>query len=219
MKMTKILTEGKLIPTDDGRVRIVTPMLRFSYPFQTKPRDYQGDGKFRWTTTGIFNVSGEGLYPVNLNAVLVPAIASVAKNAGIPLAKIKDKVVRKGDGAEKMDDDGEYKAGFGPGTVYCTFSKYPNEDQSNIPPIRDGKKNILKPSDVVPGHYGRIVVNVYANDYKTVSLGLEEVQVLAIGDRLGGGGGGASDAFDEVPDADDFTKAETDFSANDLFGE
>ena len=70
-------------------------------------------------------------------------------------------------------------------------------------------------SDVYAGVWALVTVRPFASDYgtKRVSLGLQNVMILAADERLGGGGARAEDDFEPIDGLDDIdgALAEADF--------
>ena len=105
--------------------------------------------------------------------------------------------------------EGAGQAGYTPGAtlVRCTSSQRPGV---KVPDMGDATE-----SDVYAGVWALVTVRPFASDYgtKRVSLGLQNVMILAADERLGGGGARAEDDFEPIDGLDDIdgALAEADF--------
>lgn len=104
--------------------------------------------------------------------------------------------LRDGD-TERADEAPEYEEMF-----------FLNAKSDNKPGIIDQYKNeILDPDEVYSGCWGRASINFYAfnsNGNKGIGVGLNNIQKLSEGERLGGARASAEDDFaDDFEDEDD----------------
>lgn len=201
MKLDKELKEGVRIPRDDGRAVIVTPLCRFDFPNLVKPRapkDRPND--LQYGVVLIWNwANADQPALVDLKAVVAPAISEVAKAHGLTAKGW----LRSGDEPKKQLDDGSYAEGYGPGMMFVSCNRKLTTKAGNelpAPVVRDGRKAIIDPGLVKAGYYGRVVASIYHVPHGggKVCMGLEEVQLLAKGELLGGGGGTGFDYSDAL---------------------
>ncbi len=80
-------------------------------------------------------------------------------------------------------EEKEYYAGFSPGVIFCTMSAYTRRPgivaANGVTPV--------DPADFYPGCYARASVNPFANvQWKSISIGMNNLQKLAEGERLDG---------------------------------
>lgn len=104
--------------------------------------------------------------------------------------------MRDGDSERDTDISPEYKGHY-----------FFNASTKMKPKVVDrGLNEILERNEIYSGIYGRVSVNLYAYNVdggKGIAAGLNNIQKLADGEPLGGGGSKPSDDF-EVIDDDDF---------------
>lgn len=158
-------------------------------------------GKARLSYVQVFNVNDDGKYSL---AVLIPKTdtATVAKiNAAIEKLKQDPKAqqtwggkflanyktpLRDGDTERDTDASPEYKGHW---FLNASTKSKPQVVDQNVEPI-------LSQDELYSGCYGRVSINFYAFNQdggKGIAAGLNNVQKMADGDRLGG----RSDAADD----------------------
>lgn len=97
------------------------------------------------------------------------------------------------DGDEDRPDDPAYAGAY---FFNCSSKNKPNVVDENI-------EEIINPSEVYSGCYGRVNVNFYAYDVsgnRGIGVGLNSVQKLADGEPLGGAAPSAREAFGDDDD-------------------
>lgn len=168
-------------------------------------------GKVRLSYINIWEPNDDGKYSV---CVLIPktdkatvakieaALEEVKKSpksaqawGGKFLASFKTPL-RDGDTERDLEKSPEYKGHW-----------FLNAASKNKPDAVDAQLNpILEKKELYSGVYGRVSINFYAynfNGNRGIGAGLNNLQKLADGEPLGGGGSRATDDF-EVVDDDDF---------------
>jgi hypothetical protein len=229
-----VFATGKLLGDGESLYKyVMTPICRFNFVRLQEAKGTDKNPRKTWGITPIFQVA-PGPARVQIEPVLVKAILEMAKENENPLRQppkagadraafnqwVKDfgspalaycfwrKWVRPGDESEKENEDGTFRPGFGPGTVFFSATQYANEEGSNPPTIRGGSGATIKPSLVKPGYYGRLGLDLYWNaEYSRVCFGLKEVQLLAKGEEIGGirGFDFSAEFGKAVEGADDFS--------------
>lgn len=151
-------------------------------------------GKARLSYVQVFNLNDDGKYSL---AVLIPKTdtATVAKiNAAIEKLKLDPKAqqvwggkflanykspLRDGDTERDTDEFPEYKGHW-----------FFNASTKNKPQVVDQNvEPILSQDELYSGCYGRVSINLYAFNQdggKGIAAGLNNVQKMADGERLGG---------------------------------
>lgn len=187
--LSQPLREGIRIPTEDGRVKVVTPVFRISFPHLDKP--YAGkDGNWvpKYSVQMLFNAKNDGLPArIDMTKNLLPAILEVAKAAGLQYQidnlgkddyRGRDVPFQKGENF--TDKNGDRAAGYEDGVRFF------NAKNKNKIPLYDSKRNPLAAEWFKAGYYARAVVGIYASNGQ-VCYGCEEIQLIARGEPLGGG--------------------------------
>ena len=189
------LKEGIRIPQDDGRIKLVSPVFRVSYP-HLKEKYAGPDGKWKpsYQVQMIFNAKNPEIPAlVDLTKVLIPAMREALKNAGGTFNAQDsnaldsfNRVVRLGVGEDKKDEDGGELPGYEKGTRYIVA-----KNQEKIA-LYDSKRKPLDPDWFKAGYYARggISLATYQESGSgliKVSYYAEELQLLARGELLGGG--------------------------------
>lgn len=185
--------------TNKPETLVVTGLVRFSYAhlFEAVAIDEGSDEKYSLSV--IIPKSDTKTLTAIKNAVEKAKEQGKSKKWGgkIP-AKLKTPLR---DGDEERPEDEAYKDSY---FFNCSSSKQPGVVNAKCQPILDA-------DEVYSGCYGRVSVNFYpfdSNGSKGVAAGLNNVQKLKDGERLGGATT-AEDDFgddfgDEFVDDDDF---------------
>lgn len=184
---------------------VQTPEFRLCFPNLFKPTSFEGSTRETYNCVMVFPKDADLSKLKELaKAAFQKAFPNGAKGARSPFR----------DGNEKVEDWGEAFRD----TTFIRVS-------SNLkPPVADRKKHLIADEEqVYSGCYARAVVHAFAYDVKGnrgISFGLDAVQILRDGERLGGGGLAAVNTFDDLDDDDwdDDTPATTsNESADDMF--
>lgn len=213
--LSEVLRKGKRIENESGRVLVLTPVCRASWPVLDKPRGSKmfPDAKPKFSMNLIFNAGDKTKDAlVDLSAVVVPAVAEAAKRNGL----IAKGWIKKGDDKRYQNDGGEWRDGYGPGIAIISAAKYPDAQGGGAPPIIDASKNALAPGLVKPGYYCRCLLSIYPS-HARVCFGLERVQLLARGEIFGGGLPDYTAAVDTIEGGDDFSNEKP--SDSDMWGD
>jgi hypothetical protein len=165
-----------------GTTKLVTGKVRFSYAHVFDPvKDDQGRDK--WSVSLIISKSDKDTI-AKINAAI-----DAAKEEGKSKFGGKIPAVLKGglrDGDLEKPDDAPYKNSF-----------FVNANTWNRPGVVDQDVNpIISPDEFYSGCYGRASISFYAYDSKGskgIACGLNNLQKLEDGDRLGGGPSAADD--------------------------
>lgn len=184
---------------------VQTPEFRLCFPNLFKPTSFEGSTRETYNCVMVFPKDADLSKLKELaKAAFQKAFPNGAKGARSPFR----------DGNEKVDEWGEV---FGDATFIRVSSNLK-------PPVADRKKHLIVDEEqVYSGCYARAVVHAFAYDVKGnkgISFGLDAVQILRDGERLGGGGLAAVNMFDDLDDDDrgDDTPATTsNDSADDMF--
>jgi hypothetical protein len=167
--------------------KVLTPKFRVSFPAIFTPKSYQGNDP-KYGLQMIFD-NDEDLDELN---ELIEETARAKFGAKVKLSKLK---LPLRDGNDKENDEGETPSIYVDTTFANTSSKY-------APSLVDEDlQEIISEEDFYAGCYARAVVNCYAYDVsgnKGVALGLQAIQKVADGERLGGGKVNAADVFSKV---------------------
>lgn len=206
MNLPKVLAEGVRIPREDGRIVLITPLGRGDFVRLDKPVGTKdAPDRKAWRIRMLWNW-GNADQPalVNLKAIVAPAIKEIAD-----LNRVDPQgVIRKGTERKQQKEDGTWRDGYGPGIGFVSINRQASNDDVTPPVVRDSRKAVVDPRTFKAGFYGRCVTSLYYVPYGggKICWGLEEVQLIARGPLLAGGGGGIdySDALGEVQ-GDDFS--------------
>lgn len=180
--------------SDKGkREKLMTPRFRASFPHLFEARAVNEGGEKKFSICMLFPKDDPGLEEIK---------AACERVGRDKFGKAYDSLMKTGklrmpfrDGTEKE----EYE-GYGEGVEFA------NATALRQPGVVDQKlQRILDPGQIYAGSYCRATVTPFAYDVKGnkgVSLGLNNVQLLADGDRLDGGASPESE-FDAVEDEPD----------------
>ena len=167
---------------------ITTGKVRLSYVKVFTPSAAPGSDKLKYSVSVLIDKSDKA----TLNAI----------NAAVEEAKEQGKSKKWGgkiptklhlplrDGDEDKPDDEAYKGKY---FFNASSERKPGVVDSAVQPILD-------PEAVYSGCYGRVNVNFYpydSNGNRGIAAGLNHVQKLADGERLGGGAISVEAAFDD----------------------
>lgn len=201
------MTEAK--PSGDAR-KAITPVARLCFPSLFEPRSFEGSEP-KYSCVLVFPPAS-AMSPQDqaaMQGLKSAAKAAVAEKWGDKPPKGVKSPFRAC--SEKEDVDG-----FNDGEVFITISSKdrPNVVDSNVQPI-------LSAEDIYAGAKVRASVRAYAfdrNGNKGVSFGLDNIQKVGEGRRVGGGRRKAEDDFTPMsvendPDADVSNKTEADASS------
>ena len=184
---------------------VQTPEFRLCFPNLFKPTSFEGSARETYNCVMVF--------PKGSDLSKLKEIAKAAFNKTFPNgAKGARSPFR--DGNEKVDDWGEVFRD----TVFIRAS-------SNIKPgVADRRKRLITDEEqVYSGCYARAIVHAFAYDVKGnrgVSFGLDAIQIVREGERLGGGAA-AVNMFEDLGDDDDWggekPAAESSDASDDMF--
>ncbi len=183
-------------PKNDNPTRVVTGLVRFSYPHVYEPQAAKGSTEKKYSVSLVIPKSDKAQYDRLL----------AAQNAAIEQGKTDTKLgwggkkpaklllaIQDGD-VEKSEDE-----------VYAD-SWYISAKSKTKPTIVDKDLNpIMEQDEFYAGCYGRASINFYpydVNGSKGIAVGLNNIQKLKDGEALGGGSR-AEDDFAEPLDIDD----------------
>ena len=173
----------------------VTGKVRLSYVKVFQPSAAPGTDKLKYSVSVIVDKSDkETLRKINAAIEEAKEQGKASKWGGKIPANLK-LPLRDGD-TDKPDDEA-YKGKY---FFNASSERKPGVVDINVNPILD-------PEEVYSGCYGRVHVNFYpfnSNGNRGIAVGLNHVQKVADGERLGGGAisveAAFSDAFEEEED-------------------
>jgi len=177
---------------------VQTGLVRFSYANVFVPKAIQ-DSEPKYSVSLIIPKSDKRTIAAIKNAIQEAynegenKLKGNAKTAP-SLAKVNTTFY---DGDEERPDDEVYAGAY-----------YLNTTSKTKPIVTDAEKRpITDPEDFYSGCYGRARINFYAYNAgvnKGIAAGLQAVQKIRPGERLGGNRVTAEDAFDDWQDDEDF---------------
>lgn len=186
MNLEGVLKTGAIHNDGGKRMDIIFPVCRISFPKIVKPEQYKGQGEPRFTVTQIFN-TGNPLSPafVDLNTVVAPAMASVARANGMNIAGSGVNPFEKG---IKYNKEGTPYDGYEEWTHWISAAKYPKNENSVVQCYSATATTAIDPKEVYGGCYGRLMVQIYKpKKWDTLGIGIGWVQFVAHGDAFGDG--------------------------------
>ena len=144
-----------------------------------------------------------------MNAVLVEQWPNADERPRIPMVGHDKSPIKDGD--KSCNGQGIPYKEKNPevvGHYFLTASKYPNESNPDaaLHIVDRNKADILNAGEIYSGCYCKVNLNAYARtrtDNKGISLGLNGVQKIKDGERIGGGGGPSVDDMFEASGAAD----------------
>lgn len=171
-------------------------MARFSYANVFVPKAMNANSPEKYSVSIIIPKSDkETLAKIKkaIEAAKIAGKAKVAKNGKIP-TNLKTPLR---DGDEDRPDDEAYADAY-----------FINANSNKQPGIVDeNRQAIISADEFYSGCYGRCTVNFYAyssNGSKGIAAGLQNLQKLADGERLGGGASAEEDFADDFGEDEDF---------------
>ena len=180
--------------------KVVTGKVRFSYVNIFRSRAFVEGGNAKYSITLLIPKSDRATVKKILDAIEATVQEGISSKWGGKKPKNLKLPLRDGD-EERADEAPEYAGMY-----------FVNASSNTKPGIIDRSLNeILDPEEVYSGCWGRASVNFYAfdsNGNRGVGVGLNNIQKLSDGDRLGATRASAEadfdDGFVEVDDEDDF---------------
>lgn len=185
--------------------KVRTKKFRLSFPNLFKARDFQGDGKFKFGITMLFDKKTEKEDLKELRAMAAAAWKELLTKSGKKLKMTKNPF-HDGD-VEKSELDGY------PGNIFITASS-----RNQVVPVkRDPATNALIPcteQEIYPGCFCKAVLHCYAfNKGSNIGVAFGLDGVLKVGDGPSLTGRMSPEQAFEVIEDDDFIKeiADDDF--------
>jgi hypothetical protein len=174
-----------------SETRVKTGKVRFSYANVFKPKAISEDAEEKYSVSLIIPKSDKKTV-AKIQAAIDAALEAGVTKLGGKVPKNFKNPLRDGD-TEREDDD-NYKGSY---FVNANSTRKPGIVDADLEPIMDQ-------DEFYSGCYGRATLNFYAfnvNGNKGVACGLQNLQKLEDGDRLGGSAVSAEDDF--AKDEDD----------------
>lgn len=181
--------------TTPGQTKVVTGKVRLSYVNLLEPKAFEGQTQAKYSCVILIPKEDKETIKKIRNAQKVAWEA--AKNDKLKGVKFENVKHTLRDGDEEMDTEEhpEYAGHY-----------FMNVSSVTKPQIIDKYKNPVDSADeVYSGVYARVSINAYAFNTagnKGISCGLNNVQIIAKGDYLGGKSSADAD-FDEWDDEDE----------------
>lgn len=180
--------------------KVVTGKVRFSYVNIFRSRAFAEGADAKYSICLLIPKSDTATIKKIKAAIEATVQEGISSKWGGKMPKNLKLPLRDGD-EERADEAPEYAGMY-----------FLNANSNQKPGIIDRNLNeILDPEEVYSGCWGRASVNFYAfdsNGNRGVGVGLNNIQKLADGDRLGAARASAESDFDdgfvEVDDEDDF---------------
>lgn len=179
------------------KTQVTTGLVRFSYMHVHTPSSMNDEDAKKYSTSMIIPKSDKK----SLSKIKKAIEAAIEKGVSEKFNGKRPKNLKTPlrDGDEERDDDESYEDSF-----------FINASTTRKPKLVDkGLQEIIDPEDVYSGMYGRASLNFYAynvNGNKGIAAGLNNIQKLRDGERLGGGSSSVEADFD-----DDFDDEDDDF--------
>lgn len=169
--------------------KVITGKVRFSYLHVFEPQAAEGSDNKKYSASLIIPKSDTKTI-AKIQAAIDLAIEEGKAKLGPKIPKNLKTPLRDGD---KDKDDEVYEG--------CMFV---NANSNNKPGIVDENLDkIMSQDEIYSGCYGRAAINFYAynvNGSKGIACGLNNLQKLEDGERLGGGGSSAEEDFGSADD-------------------
>ena len=180
--------------------RVTTGMVRFSFVHLTKPYAFTPGAEEKYSATILVPKSDLATKKKIDAAIAAATQRGVTDKWGGKKPPVINIPVYDGDGVRPNGEE------YGPECKgHWVFTASAKEEYK--PGIVDKDLNdILDPSEIYSGMYGRVNVNFYPYDYagkKGIGCGLGPVQKLRDGESLGGGAVSAAAAFGDGFEDDD----------------
>lgn len=188
-KLAKLMAAFPAKALENGNYR--TCPVRLSYPQLFKPAVGK---KFRNDPAAKPKFSVTSLFPKGANLDAIRAAVDAVSMEAFKTTKKVDMPFK--------DQGEEEGAGYVPGAVFIRSTA---DNKPKVKLRRNGELVDASEEDVYPGVWALVTVRPFASDYgtKRVSLGLQNVLIIADDDRLGGGGSRAEDDFAAIDALDD----------------
>ena len=188
--------------SNSNPTRVVTGLARFSYLNVFAPRAFNEHDKPKYSVTLLVPKSDTETVNAVRNAISAAyedgKAAKFRTSAGKQLTLSEIRTPLR-DGDEERPFDPNYAGCY---FINCSSFRKPGVVDADL-------RDILDPSDVVSGDYGRAELSFYAYDFRGnrgIAAGLNNLQLLRKGQPLGGQHTAAS-AFASVPAAAAFEEA------------
>ena len=174
--------------------KVVTGKVRFSYVNVFKPRSFSDNQPAKYSIVLLIDKKDKN---------------TIDKIHAAVNAAIEDGISSKWSGKKPANlhlplRDGDTER---PDAPECAGKYFINCNSNSRPGVVDKDLNeILDPDEVYSGCYGRASINFFAyntNGNRGIGAGLNNIQKLADGDRLGGSAASAKDDFDDGFEDDD----------------
>lgn len=179
-----------------AKSQVVTGKVRFSYVNIFRSRAFQQGGDEKYSICLLINKKDSKTLAKIQRGIDEAIQKGISDKWGGKKPKNLWNPLRDGD-EERADEAPEYKG--------CFFL---NAKSASKPGIVDENLNeILDPDEVYSGCYGRAGLNFFpfdSNGNRGVGVGLNTIQKLADGDRLGGARATAEDDFSDDDDDEEF---------------
>jgi len=169
-----------------SETKVVTGKVRFSYAHVFEPKAIEEGQTPKYSVSLIIPKKDKATLAKINEAIAAALEEGKTKKFGGKLPAVWKNPLRDGD-AERPDDE-NYAGAF-----------FINANSTNKPGLVDANTNaIINKEDFYSGCYGRASVNFYAfntSGNKGVACGLNNLQKLEDGERLGGGASTAEEDF------------------------
>lgn len=164
----------------EKRAVLLTPRFRVAFPQVNEPKVFAPGQKGRYSCVALFTPAEFTEKDKAKWQALIAACNKVSIETFKKPMKDLDRSVYKTP-FHKGEEKEQY-AGFGPGVIFFTMSAY-----NRKPGIIDLSGAAVDPSDFYPGCYARASVNPFTNtQWKSISIGMNNLRKLADGERLDG---------------------------------
>jgi len=175
-----------------SNTRVKTGKVRFSYANVFKPKAISEDADEKYSISLLIDKDDKKTV-AKIEAAIQAAIEEGKSKFGGKIPKNLKLPLRDGD--EDRPDDENYENKF-----------FLNANSTRKPGIVDENlEEIISPDEFYSGCFGRATLNFYAfnvNGNKGIACGLQNLQKLEDGERLGGSATSAEDDFAEDDDDD-----------------
>lgn len=166
---------------------VMTKKVRFSYCHVWSPQA-MNEGDEKKYSVSILIDKDDKVTVKRIKAAIKACEPDLAAKCNGKLPKVYKSPLRDGD--EDREDDENYENKY-----------FVNANSKRQPGIVDEDRGeFMDESEFYSGCYGRVTLFAYAynfNGNKGIALGLNNIQKLADGERLGGGASSAADDFDD----------------------
>jgi len=184
----KIINQREIkIMAKRNETRVITNKVRLSYANLFEPKSING-GDEKYSVSLLIPKTDKETLKLIKEAIATAKEAGKGKWAGKIPAVLKEPLR---DGDEERPDDEVYAG--------CYFINASSKNKPGL--VNQLMKEIESEDELYSGCYARVSINFYAfnaNGNKGIACGLNNVQKLADGERLGGGFTNPSSDFEEV---------------------